>query len=167
MTRVHIQGKLPSLNDYIRACRAGPQVGNKMKREYEDIIMLQLGRMQRITEPVRVKFIWHEKNRRRDKDNVAFAKKFIFDAMQKAGKLINDNNDYIMGFSDEFVYGVDYGVTVIVEAASEREVSEKLAECFSELVKILNTDNSISPRLAYFLLREKILAAEQSIRRNR
>ena len=119
---INIRGKLPSLNDYIAACRTSPHVGNKMKREHEDMIMLQLGRMKRIDKPVKVRFIWHEKNKRRDKDNVAFAKKFIFDAMQRAGKLVNDNNDYIIGFSDDFIYGVDYGVTIIIEEVQHEDL---------------------------------------------
>jgi Holliday junction resolvase RusA-like endonuclease len=115
--RIHIQGKFPSLNDYIDACRTNPHAGNKMKRDCEDLIIIQLGRMKRIDKPVRVKFIWCEKNKRRDKDNVAFAKKFVFDAMQRAGKLVNDNNDYIIGFADDFLYGVDYGITIEIEEA--------------------------------------------------
>ena len=41
---------------------------------------------------------------KRDKDNVAFAKKYILDALQKSGILPNDNNKYIAGFIDTFVY---------------------------------------------------------------
>lgn len=43
----------------------------------------------------------------------------MFDALQKAGKLENDNNDYITGFSDEFSYGEEYGVEIIIEEAGE------------------------------------------------
>ena len=113
---VQIKGKLPSLNDYIGECRKNPHAGAKMKKDAETLIMVQLGRMQRITSPVIIHFEWHEKNARRDKDNVAAAKKFILDALQKAGKLENDNNKYIAGFSDAFIYGVDYGVTLRIEA---------------------------------------------------
>lgn len=116
---IKINGKMPSLNEYIRACRTSPQVGAKMKRETEEMIIWQLGRCPKITSPVFVRFKWFETNRRRDKDNVAFAKKFVFDALQKAGKLENDNNDYITGFSDEFSYGEEYGVEIIIEEAGE------------------------------------------------
>lgn len=119
MQLVTIKGKLPSLNDYIGECRKNPHAGAKLKKDTETLIMLQLCRMKRITSPVIVHFEWHEKNARRDKDNVAAAKKFILDAMQKAGKLENDNNRFIAGFSDSFVYGVNYGVVLRIEGAKK------------------------------------------------
>ena len=112
-----IKGRLPGLNDYIRADRADKHQGSKLKREVEDMIIWQLARMPKITDPARYHFTWYEPDERRDKDNVAFAKKFIFDALQKSGRLINDNNKYVVGFSDEFVYHVKEGVGVRIERA--------------------------------------------------
>lgn len=117
--KIEIKGKLPSLNDYIAACRTNPHVGAKMKQETEQLIIIQLAKMKPITSPAIIHFEWHEKTRRRDKDNVAAGKKFVLDAMQKAGKLVNDNNKYIAGFTDRFTYGGDYGVTITVEAVKE------------------------------------------------
>ena len=114
-----ITGKLPSLNEYIGACRTNAHVGAKMKRETEEMIIIQLGKLRTITSPVIIHFEWHEKTRRRDKDSVAAAKKFILDAMQQVGKLPNDNNSFIAGFTDRFTYGDDYGVTITVEAVDE------------------------------------------------
>lgn len=114
---IFIKGRLPGLNDYIRADRADKHQGAKLKREVEDMIIWQLARMPKITEPARYHFTWYEPDERRDKDNVAFAKKFIFDALQKSGRLINDNNKYVVGFSDEFVYHVKEGVGVRIERA--------------------------------------------------
>lgn len=51
-----------------------------------------------------ITFNWYEKTKRRDKDNIAFSKKFILDAMQKAKIIKNDNNNYILGFKDLFFY---------------------------------------------------------------
>lgn len=115
MNSVFVKGKLPSLNEYIRACRTSPQVGAKMKRETERIIIYQLARLDKITSPVIVRFVWYEENKKRDKDNVAFGKKFILDAMQASGKLVNDNNDYIAGFTDDFVYREGQGVKITIE----------------------------------------------------
>lgn len=115
---VKICGKLPSLNEYIEACRRNPHCGAKMKANTEAIIIPQLAKLPKIDKPVHIIFIWHEANKRRDKDNVAAGKKFILDALQKAGKLINDNNDYIAGFTDRFEYGgKEYGCTLIIEGA--------------------------------------------------
>ena len=62
--------------------------------------------MQAVNGPVRLNFIWYEKTKRRDPDNVASAKKFILDALQKQGILPNDSRKYIYGFSDEICDGV-------------------------------------------------------------
>lgn len=116
---VTIKGKLPSLNEYIGACRTNAHVGARMKADVEQMIMLQLVKMKPITSPVFIHFVWYERTQRRDKDNVAASKKFILDAMQKSGKLINDNNKYIQGFTDKFEYGGEYGVTITIEAVTE------------------------------------------------
>ena len=47
-------------------------------------------------------FRWIEKDKRRDKDNISFAKKFILDALQEADILRNDGWGEIIGFSDTF-----------------------------------------------------------------
>jgi Holliday junction resolvase RusA-like endonuclease len=117
--KIEIKGKLPSLNEYIAACRTNPHVGAKMKQETEALVGYQLGALRPIKAPVIIHFVWYEKNSRRDKDNVAAAKKFVLDAMQKAGKLPNDNNKFIAGFTDGFVYGGEYGVEIIVEPITE------------------------------------------------
>lgn len=51
---------------------------------------------------VMIVFRWIEKNKQRDKDNIAFAKKFILDSMQEWGIIPNDGWDQILGFVDEF-----------------------------------------------------------------
>jgi len=55
-----------------------------------------------IEKPVFVKFTWYEPNQKRDKDNIAAGKKFIFDALQYYGVLKNDNWKCVTGFSDSF-----------------------------------------------------------------
>lgn len=115
--------RLPGLNEYIDSCRTNRYKGAKMKEEVEESllwVMQSVKRMKiKIECPVFIHFIWHEQTRRRDKDNVAFAKKFILDAMQKSGMLPNDNNRYILGFSDSFVYGEGDKVRVIISEEKE------------------------------------------------
>ena len=104
-----IDRKLPSLNDYIFECRANVYRSAKMKKELEeqigvDIIEAMLnGTMCRFDSAVRISFVWHERTRKRDADNIASAKKFILDAMQKTGVIPNDSRKYVTGFTDEFV----------------------------------------------------------------
>lgn len=56
----------------------------------------------KITKPVTIRFRWIEKNSRRDMDNIAFAKKFILDALVKKGVLPDDGWKWVKGFRDEF-----------------------------------------------------------------
>lgn len=97
--------KLPSLNEYIYACRSNRFYGSKMKKEYEEQIIWYLAKLPKFKRPVKIRFQWVEGNKRRDYDNIAFAKKFILDAMVKAGKLKDDNRKCVMSFTDTFEYG--------------------------------------------------------------
>lgn len=98
--------KLPSLNDYVKACRGGWQGGHSMKAKTDAKIMPYLADLPRFENPIRIHWLWVEENKRRDCDNIAFGKKFILDAMQKAGKLKNDNRKFVVGFDgDDFEYG--------------------------------------------------------------
>lgn len=108
--------RLPSYNEFQNENRRNRYAGANMKKSVENDIMFILNtRHFLIAAPVHITFVWHEPNRKRDKDNVAFAKKFILDALQKSGRLKNDNNKYISGFSDEFVYDGSEGVEVWIE----------------------------------------------------
>lgn len=108
--------KLPGLNEYVRACRSNRFEGAKMKRENESAIAFYIRGLPALSGPVRITFAWTEGNARRDLDNVAFAKKFILDALVKTGKLPNDDRRHVLGFTDTFrtVPGV-WGVSVIIE----------------------------------------------------
>lgn len=115
MQKFDIPIKLPGANEFIQKSYSSRHKGNNMKQhtEHDIIWCIKKAKLKRIKRPVFIRFIWYEGNKNRDKDNVAFAKKFILDALQKAGVLPNDNNNYIMGFADYFVYGK--GQKVIVE----------------------------------------------------
>lgn len=100
-------GRLPNLNDYTRACRTSPHVGAQMKRDAESLVLLGIRRahLKPVSVPVRFTFRWIEKNRSRDKDNIAFARKFIFDALVSSRVIPNDGWSEVDGWTDEF--GVD------------------------------------------------------------
>lgn len=115
--RVEIPMKLPSLNEYIRACRGNMYSGADMKKSYESDICLFLNKLPQISEPVSIHFHWVEGNKRRDLDNIAFAKKFILDAMVKCGKLKDDNRRCVAGFIDTFEYGDEFKVILEISKA--------------------------------------------------
>lgn len=113
---VFVLCKLPTLNEYIAACRANKYHGAKLKRNSEQLVYTQTLEIPQITKRVKFKFTWFEDTKKRDPDNVAFAKKFILDALQQNGKIPNDNAMYVAGFEDHFVYGDGQGVLIeIVE----------------------------------------------------
>ncbi|AEE95762.1 hypothetical protein [Mahella australiensis] len=100
-----IPGVLPGLNEYINAERRNKYQAAQMKKQAEHLV-ITLCRSQlkgvHIEKPVFISYRWIEKNRRRDKSNVAFAKKFLEDGLVKAGVLKNDGWNEIAGFADEF-----------------------------------------------------------------
>jgi len=55
-----------------------------------------------IRTPVWITYHWYCKDKRKDKSNIAFAKKFIEDGLVNAGVLKNDGWNDIEGFNDRF-----------------------------------------------------------------
>ena len=112
---------LPGLNDYTGACRANPHAGAAMKRKAENRIKNAMHVFYHDDDPDEpgsdqydVTFTWAEKSRRRDPDNIAFAKKFILDVLVAEGIIPNDRASTIASFTDRFTYSKEqgYGVTV-------------------------------------------------------
>lgn len=104
---VEIPLKLPSLNEYIKASkviRGKWNKGNQMKQDIQDQIIPYFAELPKLNQ-VAIAFTWVEENKRRDLDNIAFAKKFILDALVKAGKLKDDNRKCVTAFTDNFEYG--------------------------------------------------------------
>ena len=110
-----IDMKLPSLNDYIKVCRTNKFMASKYKKDIEDKIGMFLLKMPKYEKPIKIHFTWIEGNKKRDLDNICFAKKFILDAMQKYGKLENDNRNYVYAFTDSFEYGKETKVILEIE----------------------------------------------------
>lgn len=106
-----IQGRLAGLNEYTKACRANRYVGARMKEDNERkvkyaIMTSNIG-LIKIERKVKITYRWYEENKRRDLDNIAFAKKFIQDALVEWGMLQGDGWRHIIGFSDEFYIDKD------------------------------------------------------------
>lgn len=124
-----IPGRLDGLNEYTNECRRNPYSGANMKKRNEKTIMSSIvaHRLTPVTEAVYLRFNWIEPNKRRDKDNIASAKKFIIDALVKSGILENDGWKNVIGFSDRF--SVDKNNPRIeVEILTEEEMNERQNE---------------------------------------
>lgn len=113
--RCEIPMKLPSCNSYINACRLNRYAGAKMKSETEEQIGIFVSKLPHFENPIKIKFIWIEDNKRRDLDGICFGKKFILDAMVKAGVLTDDNRKFVTAFTDEFQYAKEAKVVLEIE----------------------------------------------------
>ena len=97
---VSIPHRFVSLNDYINAERTNRYMAAKIKKSETQVAENAFRGLQTILEPCRVRFTWVVKDKRRDLDNIAFAKKYILDGAVNAGVLKGDNMKYIVGFED-------------------------------------------------------------------
>ena len=101
-----IEGKLPSLNEYIRAMNTNRYRGAQLKKCHQDTIyyaILQQLHGVVIKVPVEVEYTFYESNKKRDMDNISgLAHKVVHDALQQAGVIKNDNWGGIKGIKDSF-----------------------------------------------------------------
>ena len=104
MTTLIIDGTLAGLNEYTKACRGNRFAGAKMKKENEAIIKsyIFLQGIKPLKGKVKLAFRWYEPNRKRDLDNICFAKKFILDALVVSGTIETDSWRCVVGFTDDF-----------------------------------------------------------------
>ncbi len=113
--KIEISMRLPSLNEYINECRRNKFAGAKMKKQVEKDIGWFINKIPQYKRPIFIHFHWVEENKRRDLDNVCFAKKFILDSMVKAGKLADDNRNFVSGFTDTFEYAKESKVILEIK----------------------------------------------------
>lgn len=99
-----IENNLPDLNQYSTACRTSWFNGAKMKRESTETVRIYA--LQQKLKPIItssfIEFHWYCKNKKKDKDNICAAKKFILDGLQEAKILQQDNWEAVSGFTDTF-----------------------------------------------------------------
>lgn len=106
MKKFVIYGRLKNMNDFIFANRKNPYAGNSMKKQEQAKVstaLLNQLEIKPLKEPVKIIYNYYEKDRRRDRDNIAsFAHKVIQDSLVENGMLKNDGWGNIRGFEDRF-----------------------------------------------------------------
>ena len=122
MNTYTIDMKLPSLNEYVNMCRSNRYQAASFKKRIEEEIILFLSKMPKYVNPIKITFTWVEGNKKRDYDNICFAKKFILDAMVKAGKLKDDNRKCVTAFTDKFAQGTHTRVILEIEEVPEVKI---------------------------------------------
>lgn len=118
---LNIQGRMTGLNEYSDAERKHRQIAAKIKEtETARVAWAAKTQLPVFTRPIHLTIVYREPNRKRDKDNIAFAKKFILDGLKDAGRIPNDGWAWIDGWSEAFVVDVaDPGITVIINEVKE------------------------------------------------
>lgn len=125
-----IPGKLPGLNTFLRDAKAkkGMYVANSQKQTIEELVAvcaMQTIKARPIERPVIIEYHWIEPDRRRDLDNIAFAKKFINDALVKVGILKNDGWKDIVAISDRFsVDKKNPRIEVTLQELTDKEIEK-------------------------------------------
>ncbi len=102
INKLIINNGLPTLNEYIEAERSNKYAAAKMKKQATDTVAWLAKVIPKHDGAIWVNFHWIEPNKRKDKDNVAFAKKFVFDGLVKSGVIRNDGWNDVYGWSDTF-----------------------------------------------------------------
>ena len=106
-----IPGRLDGLNEYTAACRTSSVVGGELKRRNQDVVCkaIRAARLCHMKTPVDIEITWIEgikpgarSFRPRDKDNIAFAKKFVLDALVEMDIIKDDGFRCIGALSDKF-----------------------------------------------------------------
>lgn len=104
MKQLLIEGELTALNEFINAERRNRFIAAKIKKGEtgycQDVAEKSELKLQETDFPCALIITWYVKNKRKDADNIAFAKKFILDGLVEAGVLPNDNRKYVQGFTD-------------------------------------------------------------------
>ena len=117
---------LPGLNEIIKAAKIPTRQRGKrtppgmayasMKKKYTELVEAELIAQDCIPdEPfseIDIEFIWTEKGRSRDPDNIRMGAKFILDAMVNRGIISDDSMKYVKSIRDTFRKGKERGVIV-------------------------------------------------------
>lgn len=103
MIHFTIPDRLPGLNEYVNACRSNPIKGGQKSSYAHRICKLGMTKIHgKKMNRIFILCQWFERDKRRDKDNIASARKFILDALQEWDILKNDGWKQIAGFYDDF-----------------------------------------------------------------
>ena len=121
-----IPTRLDNLNDYINACRSNRHYGAEIKKSNQEVCEAEIFRQRRhirITAPVYIEYLWVEKNRARDLDNISsFGRKVIQDALVTCKVLEGDGWKHIVGFSDSFQIDREHPrIEVIIREVTDHE----------------------------------------------
>lgn len=93
-----IPGRLPSFNEYIHACNRAWFIGEGFKKKQLRIIggCIVAAKVPEFTRPVTATFRWFERDKRRDRDNIRSAEKYVMDALKRSRRIKNDTQKWVL-----------------------------------------------------------------------
>lgn len=108
MSTLWVPGPLPGQNEIISAAKSGRGGANaysRMKKQWGDTVwaLARAAKLRPLDLPVRVSFLWTEKARRRDLDNIIAGGKFVMDGLVKAGVLGGDGWNHVGAIEHRFM----------------------------------------------------------------
>lgn len=118
--KIVIDYSFTTLNEYIRIERGNKFKANDIKCRETGIVKYFCVGKKVMSYPCKLIFTWHVKNKRKDLDNIAFAKKSIIDGLVKAGTLENDNLNKIQALEDKVIFDTKEYVEVVIEDLGEQ-----------------------------------------------
>lgn len=122
MITIFFEREFPGLNEHIAEERKNRFKGGKLKKQETEWVKYTSQSLKIppiLHYPVQVRFSWYIRNKKKDLDNIIFAKKYILDGLVEAGVLKGDSQKYINFISDvKFTIGKkiphEYGVEVVI-----------------------------------------------------
>ena len=105
MIKFTIEGQLPALNEVIAAAKQHFGGYSKMKKDATKKVILSSLTIPKIHNSPHFDIVYLCKNKRKDPDNVAVAKKFIFDGLVDGGNM--DGDGWKQNITWEESFGVD------------------------------------------------------------
>ena len=109
-----IPGTLPTLNEYVNRERTNRFSAASLKHKTQDYIRAFILDAPKFPGQVTVWFDWIRPDMRSDKDNVAFAKKFVLDALQEAGVITKDSWKLCTPYDRKFAVNKSNPRTVVL-----------------------------------------------------
>lgn len=105
-----VDGPMPGMNEMIAAAKGARGTGrlySLMKREWTDkvaeiCIATEIHKPGPFKGRVILDFTWVERDKRRDPDNVAAARKFVLDGLVQAGVLSGDGWRHVSAWNDRW-----------------------------------------------------------------
>lgn len=115
MNSLILKGEFTDLNTYINKERTNRFLASSIKRDETERVWAEckIAGLKLIKEPVFIVFEWFSPDKRKDKDNISFAKKSILDGLVLAKVLKDDGYNNIIGFLDIFYIDKNNPRTVI------------------------------------------------------